>query len=225
MKILRFMKLNFIVAFTVLAMGCQSTGAPTVSPEGMLLKHDTRSTIVYKKEGVNFSDYSKVQFSPSTVAFKKSWQRDYNRNQATMSSQIKDSDVVRIRESVKVLLDETFKAEFGKSGSYSIVKHATTGTLMLNPTIIDLDVNAPDIMSATRSKTYVDEAGKATLFLEIHDAVSGEILARIIDTEIVGDNHGFYRWANRVTNAADAKRVIKKWAKALREKFDQAHEK
>jgi hypothetical protein len=219
------MKLSFIVAFTVLAMGCQSTGAPTVSPEGMLLQHDTRSTIVYKKEGVNFSDYSKVQFSPSTVAFKKSWQRDYNRNQATMSSRIKDSDVVRIRESVKVLLDETFKAEFDKSGSYSIVKNATTGTLLLNPTIIDLDVNAPDIMSATRSKTYVDEAGKATLFLEIHDAVSGEILARIIDTETVGDNHGFYQWANRITNSTDAKRVIKKWAKALREKFDQAHEK
>lgn len=225
MKRLQYMKTSFIVALALLAMGCQSTDAPAVSPEGMQLKHDTRSTTAYKKEGVNFSDYSKVQFSPSTVAFKKNWQRDYNRNQSTISSRIKDSDVVRIKESVKVLLDETFKAEFGKSGTYSIVKHATSGTLLLKPTIIDLDVNAPDVMTATRSKTYANEAGKATLFLEIYDAVSGEILARIIDTETVGDNHGFYQWANRVTNSADAKRVIKKWAKTLREKFDQAHEK
>jgi len=225
MKRLQYMKTSFIVALALLAMGCQSTDAPAVSPEGMQLKHDTRSTTAYKKEGVNFSDYSKVQFSPSTVAFKKNWQRDYNRDQSTMSSRIKDRDVVRIKESVKVMLDETFEAEFGKSGTYSIVKHATTGTLLLKPSIIDLDVNAPDVMSATRSKTYVNEAGKATLFLEIYDAVSGEILARIIDTETVGDNHGFYQWTNRVTNSADAKRVIKKWAKTLREKFDQAHEK
>jgi len=225
MKRLQYMKTSFIVALALLAMGCQSTDAPAVSPEGMQLKLDTRSTTAYKKEGVNFSDYSKVQFSPSTVAFKKNWQRDYNRDQPTMSSRIKDRDVVRIKESVKVLLDETFKAEFGKSGTYSTVKHATSGTLLLKPTIIDLDVNAPDVMAATRSKTYANEAGKATLFLEIYDAVSGEILARIIDTETVGDNHGFYQWANRVTNSADAKRVIKKWAKTLREKFDQAHEK
>ncbi|MEY8213358.1 MAG: DUF3313 family protein [Colwellia sp.] len=223
MKSLQYIKISLILAVAILITGCQSTDAPPVSPEGMQLKHNTSSTIEYRKEGVNFADYSKVQFAPSTVAFKNNWQRDYNRNQTNMSSRLKDRDVVRIKESVKVLLEETFKAEFGKEVGYPIVEHATTGTLLLKPSIIDLDVNAPDIMSATRRKTYVNEAGRATLFLEIYDAVSGEILARITDTETVGDNHGFHRWANRVTNTADAKRVIKKWAKNLRKKFDQAH--
>mgnify|MGYP000294091522 CR=1 FL=1 len=89
--------------------------------------------------------------------------------------------------------------------------------------IIDLDVNAPDVTSATHSRTYVTEAGKAILYLELYDAVSGEILVRIIDSETVGDN-GFYQWANRVSNTADAKRVIRQWAQTLRKKFDQAHE-
>jgi hypothetical protein len=123
------------------------------------------------------------------------------------------------------MLEDTFKAEFMKEAGYPIVEHATSGTLLLKPSIIDLGINAPDIMSVTRKKTYVKEAGQATLFLEIYDAVSGEILARIIDTKIVGDNNGFHHWANRITNSADAKRVIKKWARDLREKFDQAHEK
>jgi len=225
MKSLQYMKISFIVAIALVAMGCQSTDAPPVSPDGMQLKHNTQSTIAYKKEGVDFTNYNKVQLAPSTVAFKKNWQRNYNRNQATMSSRIKDKDVVRIKESVKLLLDETFKTEFGKGDGYSIVEQATTGTLLLKPAIIDLDVNAPDVRSVNRSITYVNEAGKATLFLEIYDAVSGEILARIIDTETVGDNNGFHQWANRVTNTADAKRVIKKWTKTLRKKFDQAHAK
>ena len=225
MKKLQYIKTGFILAVAILVIGCQSIDTPPVSPEGMQLTHNTRSTIEYRKEGVNFADYSKVQFAPSTVAFKNNWQRDYNRNQASLSSRIKDRDVVRIKEAVKVLLEETFKAEFGKEGGYPIVEHATADTLLLKPSIIDLDVNAPDIMTATRSKTYVDEAGQATLFLEVYDAVSGEILARITDTQTVGDNHGFHQWANRVTNTADAKRVIKKWAKTLRTKFDQAHTK
>jgi hypothetical protein len=222
MKKSQYLKTSFIIAAGLFVMGCQSTDTPPVSSEGMKLEYNTHSTTAYKKEGVSFADYNKVQFSPSTVAFKKNWQRDYNRDQATSSSRIKDRDVVRIKESVKKMLDETFKAEFGKDGAYPIVEQATIGTLLLKPAIIDLDVNAPDVMSATRSKTFVHEAGRATLFLEVYDAVSGEILARIIDTETVGDNHGFYQWANRVTNYADAKRVIKKWAKTLREKFDQA---
>ena len=220
-------KALIIIATTLLLASCQTTDSPSVSPEGMQLKHNTRSTIAYQKEGVNFADYNKIQFAQSTVAFKKNWQRDYNRNQPAMSlsSRIKDKDVVRIKESVKALLDEIFKAEFGEAGGYPIVEQAITGTLLLKPAIIGLDLNAPDLMSANRNRTFVNEAGEATLFLEVYDAVSGEILARVIDTETVGDNNNFYQWANRATNTADAKRVIKKWAKTLRNKFDQAHEK
>ncbi len=222
MNRLRYIKNSFVVAAVIIIMGCQSTDKPPVSAEGLELKYNTRSTTAYKREGVSFADYNKIQISPSTVAFKKNWQRNYNRDQVSMSSRIKDKDVVRIKESVKKMLDDTFKFEFDKNDKYSIVEQPTTGTLLLKPSIIDLNVNAPDIMSTSRSKTFVHEAGRATLFLEIYDAVSGEILARIIDTQTVGDNHGLYQWANRITNAADAKRVIKKWAKTLSEKFEQA---
>jgi hypothetical protein len=59
------------------------------------------------------------------------------------------------------------------------------------------------------------------LFLELYDSVSGEILARIIDSEVIGDN-GYTQWANRVTNTADARRTIRKWAKALRVKYEES---
>jgi hypothetical protein len=225
MKNNHIVKASVIVFSIFLVMGCTSTSnAPQVSKDGMQLKVDKRSTIAYAKEGVDFAEYTQVQILPSQVAFKKNWQRDYNRNQATLSSRIKDEDVIRIKTGVAKLFDEVFKEEFTKTGDNPLVDKAEKNTLIIKPSVINLDVNAPDIQTSSRSTTYVSEAGKATLYLELFDGVSGEILARIIDSEIIGDN-SHATWANRVTNTADAKRTIRKWAKSLRAKYDQAHSK
>jgi len=215
-----------IIAFsTALILGCSTSGnAPQVSEDGMQLKVDKRSTTAYQKEGVDFSEYTQVQILPSQVAFKKNWQRDYNRNQATSSSRIRDEDVIRIKSGVAKLFDEVFKEEFAKAGDSPLVDKAGTATLIIKPSVINLDINAPDVQSATRSRTFVNEAGRATLYLELFDGVSGEILARVIDTQIVGDN-SFTTWANRVTNTADARRTIRRWAQKLREQYDQVHAK
>lgn len=217
-----YFKLSAVGIALALVVGCQTTNeAPQVSPEGMKLKVSERSTIAYKKEGVNFGEYTQVQILPSQVAFKKNWQRDYNRDQTSLSTRIKDDDVLKIKSYVAKLFDEVFKEEFAKKGDSPLVNKAGTGTLIIKPAIINLDVNAPDVRTATRSKTYVTEAGQATLYLEMYDGVSGEILARIVDTEIVG-NYSYAKWATRASNTADVKRTIRKWAKKLREKYDQA---
>lgn len=217
------LKVCVIALGALLSIGCNTTSnAPALSEDGMQLKVDNRSTIAYKKEGVNFTDYSSVLILPSQVAFKNNWQRDYNRNQSMSSSRLKDEDVIRIKTGVAKLFDEVFAEEFAKTGDNPIVKKAGSGTLILKPSIINLDVNAPDVTSSARTKTFVSETGQATLYLEMFDGVSGEILARIIDAKVVGDNM-HVRWANRVTNTADAKRTIRQWAKRLRESYDKSH--
>ncbi len=223
MKKLRVMKLSLVAASLMLLVACQSTSkTPQVSQDGMQLKIDKRSTIAYKKAGVDFAEYSKVQILPSQVAFKKNWQRDYNRSQASLSTRVKDEDVLRIKAGVAKLFDEIFKEEFakGNNNNNALVETTSSGTLILKPAIINLEVNAPDIKTSINVKSYVQDAGQATLFLELYDGVSGEILARIIDTEVVGDN-AYTQWANRVTNTANAKRTIRKWAKALKAKYEQ----
>ncbi len=225
MNKLQGIKLSFIALAVSMVIGCNSTNptnAPQVSPEGMELKKSTRSTIAYKKEGVDFSEYDKVQILPSAVAFKKNWKRDYNRDQVSISTRVSDADVIRMKADVATLFDEIFKEEFGKSAKFPIVDKVGSNTLVIRPAIINLDVAAPDIKSSINVKTYASEAGQATLFIELYDGVSGEILARAVNTAVAGDN-SYYQWANRVSNRADAKRMIRKWAKALRIKFDEAH--
>jgi hypothetical protein len=98
----------------------------------------------------------------------------------------------------------------------------SSNTLLIRPAIVNLDVAAPDLRTAENIKTYSSEAGQATLFLELYDGVSGEILARAVNASAAGDD-SYYQWATRVSNRADAKRMIRKWAKALRKKYDEAH--
>jgi hypothetical protein len=227
MNIQQGLQLTIIVMTASLIIGCNSTysnKAPEVSPEGLQLQKSTRATVAYKKEAVDFASYNSVQILPSKVAFKKDWQRNYNRNNISLSSRVTDADVLRIKADVAKLFDEVFKEEFGKDASFPIVDTVSSNTLVIRPAIINLDVTAPDLRSAANVRTYSDDTGQATLFLELYDGVSGEILARIINTAVAGDN-SHYEWANRVTNRADAKRMIRKWAKALRMKYDEAHNK
>ncbi len=225
MKKSQIIKLSAVAMMVSVVIGCNSTNptdAPQVSPEGMELKKSTRSTVAYKKEGVDFSEYDKVQILPSAVAFKKNWKRDFNRNQSSLTTRVRDNDVIRIKAEVAKLFDEVFKEEFGKEADFPIVEKVTSGTLVIRPAIIDLDVTAPDIQSSANVKRYASDAGQATLFLELYDGVSGEILARIVNVSVAGDD-SYYQWATRVSNRADAKRMIRKWAKALRTKYDEAH--
>jgi len=217
---------NTLMLTSVLALcGCSSINTqvvPQVSSEGMTLAKNTRSTVAYKLEGINFKNYDNIQISNSTVAFKRNWQQDYNRDQRYLSTRVSNKDVIRIKADVAQLFDQTLLEEFSKSSNYFIVEHVVAGTLLLKPAIINFDINAPDVRSAANVKNYVQTAGEATLFLEIYDAVSGEILARIIDTRKTRDK-GYYQWASKVSNRQDAKIIIKKWAKSLRIKFDEAH--
>lgn len=220
MKRVNTIKITLIAAVISIA-GCQSASeAPQVSPDGMQLEMSTRSAVAYKKEGVDFSEYNKVLILPSQVAFKKNWQRDYNRDQIGTSMRLKDKDVVRIKESVAKLFDEVFTEEFTKDNKNVLADEAATGVLLMKPVILNLDVNAPDLRSAANVRTFTRETGEATLFLELYDSVSGEILARIIDVETVGDNN-YTQWATRVSNTADAKRTIRKWAEALRTRYEE----
>ena len=49
-----------------------------------------------------------------------------------------------------------------------------------SPGVANLYINAPDTMSAGRSRTYTTEAGEATLVLEARDSTSGALLGRVL---------------------------------------------
>lgn len=189
-----------------------------VPDDGLILVQSTDTTIIYTKENLDLSTFENVFIIPSKVAFKKNWKRSYNNSQGSAFQRLTDKDVTELQTDVATFFDEVFKEELDKNAVLTIVETNNAEALILKPYIINLDLNAPDTKTSSNARTYVKSTGEATLYLEIFDGKTGEILARIIDDRPIGDD-SFAKWASRAQNKADARRTIKKWAESLNESF------
>ena len=226
-QVFQFKHFSCLILLILLTGGCMASASGgggfnkgDVTTDGLTVIKSTRHTEKQIKDGVDWSEYTKYQITRVEVSFRKNWKRDYNMSQQrALSMQVTDEDMARIRESMGKMVYEEFDSALQKEGGLTKVDQADSNTLIFKPKIINLDVYAPDVDSAYISRSYVRQAGRATLFLEVYDAVSGEILSRWVDTREDPDR-GYFDWANRITNAVRAKLVVRAWAKRLVEGLD-----
>lgn len=204
-------------AFLSVAVYAKDDGPPKVSYDGLELVAQKKSGLIYRKPDIDVKKYNKLILLPCQVAFKKNWKRDYHRDHST---RITDRDMERIKREVAALFDEVFNEELSQLKRFTLTTEASEEAIVLRPAIINLDAYAPDVMTASRSRTYASQAGEGTLYIELFDSVSGQILARALDRRATRDR-GYFQWANRVTNRADAKALMKTWAKKLHKKLDE----
>ena len=179
--------------------------------EGLKPLEGTDTAVAYIDPDADFSVFKRVGILRPYVAFKSNWLRDQNRSRA---QNVRASDVERIKEDVADLLVDVFTEQLEAAG-YEVVNYPDEDVLLLRPAIIDLDITAPDVRSATRSRSYAAGGGAATLFLELFDSASGDLLGRAIDRRVTRESHGFMMQANRVTNRAAARREFRVWADRL----------
>jgi len=172
---------------------------------------------VRRRPDVNWAAYNAVLVAPVSVSFSKLWDpRDYGR------FGLRPRDVEKIRGKVAALAQATFVKVLAEGG-YRVVERADAGVLQVEPNIIDLYVNAPDVPDENRQQSYVLEAGEMTLALELRDAVTGTLLAEARDRQR-GIDRGRFTVANNPTNRAEAERVLRGWATRLRDSLDAARQ-
>lgn len=216
--------LNGLLLTWLVAMlsSCANMSPPTESFDGLMLVPDTRFAQVYVRPGADLSTYTAFGLTPCQVAFRKNWQRDQNQSTINLSSRVTQEDVSRIKDRLSAECDRTFRAALEQAPPYKLVDQFNTGehVLVLRPAIINLDIAAPDVMGAGRQRTYTTEAGQMTLSLEGVDATTGEILVRVVDRRRSLDT-GRLQWTNSVTNQADARRILNRWASQFREGLDE----
>lgn len=194
------------------------TAPPEISTDGMqLVDKDSRGEI-YADPGVDWSVYSKIVLDDATVAFRKNWQRDQNRNRA---ARVSTSDMEKIKSNLATLFDEVFVKELQDNGGFEIVEQAGPDVLHITPHIVDLDVYAPDTMSTMNSRSYTDSSGRMTLKLELRDSETGDLIATASDRR-ESPYRGYAQWTTSVSNKADARRMLQKWAVGLRERLTKA---
>jgi hypothetical protein len=187
---------------------------PAVSHDGLELRKGKVAEVLYVRPGVDFSGYKRFAILEVPVAFSKDWERE--RKGGAMRVSQKEMEEIKAGLSAEFLKIST--DELQNRGSYRSSRRCRM--LVLRPAIIDLEVTAPDTMRAGRSYTLSESAGGMTLYLEIFDSVTGQILARAIDRQ---EDRGMGRiqWQNSVTNKAEADRILRRWAAALRARLDE----
>lgn len=159
----------------------------------------------------DFSVFKRVAILEPFVAFRSNWRRDQNRSR---SRNVSTRDMDRIKEDVATQFERVF-AERLEAAGYEVVEVTGDDVLLLRPAIIDLDITAPDTRTAGRSRTFTASTGAATLYIQLFDAYSGNIVGRAADRRSVRSGGGQISWSNSVTNNADARRMIGRWADTL----------
>lgn len=206
--------------------GCASTQPAAETHDGLVLQSSKKVDEFYLRPGATLGDYSEFGLASCEVAFKKNWMRDQNRSRIDLTNRVTQQDVDKIKDSLGEQCDQHFREALEQAPAYSLVEQFDNGepVLVLRPSIINLDINAPDTNSANMKRSYTTSSGEMTLFLELVDGTTGEILARVVDRR-GGMDTGRLQWTNSVTNKADSDRALKRWAQQLREALDGALDK
>lgn len=183
--------------------------APAVV-DGMHLVPDTRLGLVYMDPEADLSVYKKLLLMDTQVAFKKNWQRDINQRKPF---HVTSSDMQRIKADVAELFREIFTRELETAG-FILVTELAPDTLIIRPAIVDLNINSPDTPRGATTRNLTESAGDMTLYLELRDSVTGDLLAKALDFQFDRSNITTFMM-DRSRNTKAAKRILTNWAQVL----------
>ena len=185
--------------------------AADITFDNLVPVNDAKVSMAYIDPDADFSVFKRVAILEPFVAFRSNWQRDQNRSR---SRNIRARDMERIKSDVATLFERVFTERLEAAG-YEVVDGANEDVLLVRPAIIDLDITAPDTRTAGRSRSFTASTGAATLYIQLFDSVSGDIIGRAADRQAVRRAGGNLTWSNSVTNTADARRMMGGWADNL----------
>jgi len=213
------------VVLATLACGCTSTQTTPIDEssvnEGLERVPSKTVDALYKRPGATLTGYSKLLLRPIEVQFAKNWDPAKT---GSVLYEMHEPDREKIKTELASVFADVFKDNLAKGG-YPLVESTGKDVLEMRAAIVNLYINAPDVsmQTAGRTKVYTADAGEMTLIMQLHDSVTGQLIARAYDRRDASQS-GMWTWTNSVTNTAEARRIIGIWATALRKAFDAAHE-
>ena len=194
-----------------------SADPPAMSPDGLRLVKNTEFAVVYVKPGATLKPYTQFAILNCFVSFAPNWRENMqtNFNIPITEDQIKQTETELAAEFKKVFVAQL------EQGGYQLTTDAGPNVLVLRPAIINLQITAPQDMEDP-DENDVDLGRQMTLFLELYDSVTSELLARVIDPE-EASNYGIFTWGSKVGNIEAANQIMTKWSDTLRHYMEAAN--
>jgi hypothetical protein len=187
--------------------------------EGLKAVKSKDLDMLYVRPGATLAGYKKVMLDPVEVSFSKNW--DPKRTGSNIK--LGQDEREKIRTGMAKVTQDQFTKLLQANNGYPVVDAAGDDVLRARVRVMNLYVNAPAAdQGAGRSRTYTMSAGEATLFLELYDSETGQILARAIDRRESRSNN-LMMMSGTVANTAEAEALAAQWARVLRKAMDKAH--
>ena len=194
---------------------------PEVTEDGLHRVKDSKLAVVYVEPGADLVGYKRVMLVTPEVAFKKNWKRNLNVGSADRlgSSSVNTKKIKRdLAEEFDTVFSETLT-----NGGFEVVEEAAEDVLLLRPSIINLDITAPQRSGSGRSESYGRSAGEMTLYIELFDSETGDLIAKAVDRKVDNpSNVEYYTWATSASNKAAANRILTGWANILLDALKEA---
>jgi hypothetical protein len=199
-----------LFAGTVVA---QEPDPNSVIDDGLVRVSSSREAAVYRSPDVRFEQYRQVTFDPVTVTFKSGWRRQY--------PGLKEAEVERIRSRAATQFREELQRELVKRGHYELAEGPAPDVLHIKARIVEFDQKAPGTWDSRGVRSYARTAGDMILIVELYDAPSGVLVARIVDPEKARE-YRVLKLIDRIFVEAEAQRSFANAARLAREALNVA---
>ena len=208
--------------FTVILIFCTGTtmagldDLPEVTADGLHRVPDTKLNLVYADPAADLSGYQRVLLIDAQVSFRKDWKRDINYNKPYS---ISTQDMQDIKANLSALFGEVFTAALTEGG-YTITQEQAEDVLIVRPAIMDLNVSSPKTRT-DRTRNITRSAGAMTLYLELRDSVTGDVLVKALDYQYDRSEVQAYL-QDKTRNEMAARKMLGNWAEILVSGLDEA---
>lgn len=173
----------------------------------------------WARPGADISQYSKIMLQGAGIEYRPGGAKGTSWNARSRGGpyEVTESQKQRMRQRVA----EEFLKELGKSEHFTLVDEAGPDVLLIRGALLDVVSMVPP-EPIGRGEIYISEIGTATLVIEIRDSITETVLARAVDRRVIdAGGMGNLSASSTVTNEADVARVIRSWARKLRERLDE----
>jgi hypothetical protein len=214
---------NIFLAISVLVMSGCSSAPPSiqegpdaeVSFDGLHSVDNSIFKLAWADPEVDFSQYDKIIPGGAFLEFRSVKKK--TRSRATSSDTefyIDENNRERLKEELSTI----FMEELAKSTRFTIVDTPGADVLTIRGGLHDIVSFVPPEYIG-RSEIYLSAVGQITLILEAVDSRSDEVIFRAVERR-AAERQGQAMRSNTVTNWAEVRRLIRRWATTLREGLD-----
>jgi hypothetical protein len=224
---------KLVLALAVFAFaGCTSTPSFQTGPDaeisfdGLTRVDNTIMDLVWARTDIDISSFRKVMFEDIGVEFRAIEGGPYSGRGGTgsMSSMRRSQTEFRLDDETKKFFVKEISGAFASvvttSDVYEVVDAPDYDVLVIRVALLDVVSRVPP-ESMGRSEIYLDTIGDATLVLELRDSMSNAIFLRAVDRRAAGSQSGSMTASNRVTNAAEVRRLGQRWARLVKDGLEK----